>query len=701
MSTKPACKGEAGRRMGWFAVAMLPFLLAMPVEAAKIGLNPLMGDGAPGTNTVISGFNFEASASYTVTLGGRGVTPASVISDASGNIAATTLVLPALPAGFHDVVLTSVTRTYTFTGAYRVWRNICLSPAQGDGRAGRTWKTNGAIPAGGWVGMVFRIEGIGFAARASIAANSITVGGSTTTHAAITVGADGTFGSATIIVDSNLANGRKDIVLNDGVATTFAGVYEVRRSIGLNPSMGSQDAGSSITVSGWGFVDGTTGANSTLVGGNTTTHPSATITNGAFVFTLTLDSKSGAKNDVEISGQEVFTTAYSGVKANMPRLAVSPIVFVGVPNQAFLMEGLANWNAGTIGADTTILAANTDVPTVHSAISASGGTFPATWVRLDGGQPADADTLEIDDPGGGKAITNKCITVKGSLGICPPVSNGAVGYSVSLTGFGFKRGANIAADSIAFGSAAAIHAGVKASDWGDLGPLILSLPALANGDHNIVIDDGVTVRTFNNLYHARRSIGLSFIVGPGSAGEVTNLIGTGFTSGSAIPANSITFGAFGVTHAAIAVAADGSFPAEALTLPVLDAGPYDVTAQEVFPQAYRVYNPLVEVGNFSTPTAGVAGTVVTYTFSFTNTGYEGDPPAVSFVLTDMIPAGMQDVAGSDTSSLPATVEWYDGTCPCWTGVEPAPTDVQRIRWTLTSPLPSGASGYASFQVTAL
>lgn len=321
--------------MGWFVAAMLPFLLAMPAEAAKIGLNPLMGDGAPGTNTVISGFNFEVSASYTVTFGGLGVTPASVTSDASGNIAATTLVFPALPAGFHHVVLTSATRTYTFIGAYRVYRNICVSPVLGEGRAGQTSDTNAAIPTGGWVGMVFRIAGTGFAASASIAANSITVGGATTTHAAITVGAAGTFGSTTIIVDSNLAFGRKDIVLNDGVATTFAGVYEVRRSIRLNPSLGAQDAGTNVTISGWGFVDGMITANSTLVGGDTTTHLATTITNGAFVYTLSLDAEAGAKNDVEILGQGIFANAYAGAKAGKAQLAVSSIVFAGVPNQAF------------------------------------------------------------------------------------------------------------------------------------------------------------------------------------------------------------------------------------------------------------------------------------------------------------------------------------------------------------------------------
>jgi len=105
----------------------------------------------------------------------------------------------------------------------------------------------------------------------------------------------------------------------------------------------------------------------------------------------------------------------------------------------------------------------------------------------------------------------------------------------------------------------------------------------------------------------------------------------------------------------------------------------------------------VTVGKHRTPPSAVSAQVVTYSFSYTNVGYAGDPSVKSFVLHDTIPAGMTYVAGTATSYERATVEWYNGSA--WVTVEPAPASVERIRWTLAAPLASGASGLASFQVT--
>ena len=124
-------------------------LLAVPARAARIGLVPLMGDGAAGRTIVLSGNCFEPSTTYTIRIGGFAVLPATVTSSAGGVIANTTLTLPDLPRGNLDVMLASATMTRSFTGAFRVWPNLCVSPVIGGGRFGETWETNVAIPTGG------------------------------------------------------------------------------------------------------------------------------------------------------------------------------------------------------------------------------------------------------------------------------------------------------------------------------------------------------------------------------------------------------------------------------------------------------------------------------------------------------------------------------------------------------------------------
>src|SRR5687767_372369 len=187
---------------GWRALALAAsgFLLPTGGEAARLGLNPLMGDGAAGRTTVLSGAGFLPGATLNVTFNGVATSPATVIASATGFIAPVTLVLQAMPYGGNTVVLANAVRTYTFTGAYRVFSNVCLAPALGDGRAGQTWQTNAAIPVGGWSGMVFVVEGTGFAAGATLAADTITVGGAATDHPAVVIAASGRLPSTTVIV---------------------------------------------------------------------------------------------------------------------------------------------------------------------------------------------------------------------------------------------------------------------------------------------------------------------------------------------------------------------------------------------------------------------------------------------------------------------------------------------------------------------
>ena len=128
----------------------------------------------------------------------------------------------------------------------------------------------------------------------------------------------------------------------------------------------------------------------------------------------------------------------------------------------------------------------------------------------------------------------------------------------------------------------------------------------------------------------------------------------------------------------------------------MDSGPYDINAQKVFPASYRVYNPIAEVTKFRDLGRGVSSQIVTFSFSFTNVQYVGDPSARSFVLSDNLSPLLKYVGGSPVCNPPATTQWFNGG---WVGVEPVPASLATaIRWTLLSPLPAGASGWAKFQM---
>jgi uncharacterized repeat protein (TIGR01451 family) len=680
------------------SVAGLIMFLAASGQAVEIGLNPLMGDGAAGRQTIISGSSFPPNTTLNVTVGGYATSPGSVVSDVSGDIQPTTLLLPALSAGSHDFVLADISMSYIFTGAYRVGRNICLTPASGDGRAGQTSDTNGAIPPGGWDGMVFQLEGWGFAPNTTISADSITVGGAGTTHAAILTDSTGGLPTTTVIVTSNLALGRKDIVIDDGALVTFPGVYEVRRSLGLNPASGSRNALTVINVSGWGFEDGTILANTIRVGGFAATHGTAAISDGAFSVDVTLQVRiSTGANDID-TGQENFVGVYHGSAGGAVITAIYPVVLDGLPNRAFRVRGIGNWGNGTIQADSILVrhGGGEDISgSSHPAITVAGDVFPETWVRLNGGQERATDRFSIYVPSKLAVQDFRCLEIKQTIGLCPVNGDGRPGFSATLTGFGFEGGAAMAADSITIGGLAVTHAAAQVGlPSGVIDPLVLTAPALPNGDLDIVVDDGPGA-TFGGLFHSCRSIGLSRICGPGTFGATTRLLGCGFSGSSVIDANTIEFGSVPTTHPAISVGADGTFAATDISLGTLDSGSHDIDAQELFAQSYRVYAPVVEMSKYRNPPTGVTGTIVTFSMSFTNTGKIGKPRALDVVLHDSIPAGMLYSAASATSTLPAVIEWYDGA---WQSVEPAPASVQAVRWSLSSPLPSGASGYAFFDV---
>lgn len=692
---------------GWRVLALAAGVLASGVAgAARLGLNPVMGDGAAGRTVMVSGSGFLPGATLNVTFNGVATLPAAVTASATGFIAPVSLTLPALPFGGRTVVLANASRTYTFTDAYRVFANLCLEPAMGDGRAGRTWETDAAIPVGGWSGMVFRIEGTGFSAGVTIAADSITVGGAATDHPPVLISASGGLPSTTVIVTANLSRGSKDLLIPAGASTTvFAGAYEVRRSLGLFPASGPNAGGATATtfMEGFGFDDTPVAANSITIGAAATQHAAFTPVNGAWSGVVRLLGAPGNNGQNVVTAQETFISAWLSVKGTDRKLGVTPVTLSGVPNQAIQVQGMGHWTSGqSIAANTSLLLGpGQDQTMTHGAVGIVAGRFARTWMKIDGSQSDPANGIRIMDPVAGK-IDTKCVDLKPSFFLCPVRSTGAPGWTVTITGFGMAR--NRVMLSLTTGGGLAQIAGAPVSDtFGETPPFAAFLSAIPAGSWSGTLFDGVRAYVLPRTASVVPTIGLSAVNGPGGAGETFDLLGTGFASGAVIGANAIALAgpaSTGTTHPAITVSFSGSFTGTTVTVPTaLPAGAYDLTAAGVFPAAYRV-TPMIAVAKHASPPSGGRGDTVTFALSFTNIGV-GDAAGGPFTLVDTIPAGLVYVPASAASAVPlATIDWRSWSCSCWVPAEPPAADVAAVRWALPGALPNGASGLVWFQGVA-
>jgi len=198
-------------------------------RAAAVTVSPPGGAGRPGEAIRLEGSGFSPSATVSIEVGGAPVVPESLTTNASGRLPAVIVLLAApLPAGKHDVRV-SAGAVAVARGAYFVRPVVTLDPPIGDGRAGATWRTDRALPAGGYQGMVFTLNGTGLPADSFIPADSVRVGKAACAHDPIRIGRDGVLPSTTMVVTADLASGRYDLVLApaDGAAVTFAATYSV------------------------------------------------------------------------------------------------------------------------------------------------------------------------------------------------------------------------------------------------------------------------------------------------------------------------------------------------------------------------------------------------------------------------------------------------------------------------------------------
>lgn len=211
------------------SVCLLVAVAADLHAAPQFTVTPPTGSGRAGEVLRVAGSGFTPSSSVFIQIGGVEAGPGDLLTDPAGALSpAFVLLTGSLPAGRHDAMVVAGV-TATFRGAYQVRPLVTLDPPVGDGRAGATWRTSKAMPAGGYAGMVFTLAGTGFPKDAFIPADSIKLGKASLLHDPIRVGKDGVLASTTLVVASDLAPGRYDLALPPagGMAATFPSAYSV------------------------------------------------------------------------------------------------------------------------------------------------------------------------------------------------------------------------------------------------------------------------------------------------------------------------------------------------------------------------------------------------------------------------------------------------------------------------------------------
>jgi len=596
-------------------VIVAPFTV---LSAAAVTLTGSKTSGTVGTSVTLTGSGYTPAA--TISIYWDVITPAKLlttaVADGAGALPSTVVVVPTSTKGVHVFIAYDTGANKAGQAKFTVSSGITLNPT--------------SIPA--LAGATTSISGTGFT-PGTIAANSITMGGIATSHAAITVAADGTFPATTVSVVAALPAGAQDVVVQ---GVTFA--KKVMSSLaGQNPkleySATSGNVGSTVTMYGSGFATSEPNIGLTF-GGNPQaitvvpgygTGGAGLVTadvNGAFQATFPVPTMQRGTYLMHVAAATVVPDVSFAIT---PKLTLAPTS--GNVGDAVTMSG-TGFTAGTIAANTVTLGGKT---VTHAAITvAADGTFPATGFNVPavsgGGQKLDVVVQGTTFTG---AFTvNPLITAVNDIHLTnnelTETSNaGNAGDPLKILGTGFLAGETV---TVKFGTnVATITFGGVPTAAGALDARIL-VPEIAAGTYKINVT-GTTVKntatyatsfTINALGTTPSimiNLSAKGVMGPvegqapsGYVGDSIAIKGTGFLAGEAVTAVTYDGTAVASTPAAPFIAnVYGVFTA-AFTVPLSVRGNHliDVTAtSNPTPRTYDIASKIT----LNPISAAVNGTV--------------------------------------------------------------------------------------------
>ncbi len=525
--------------------------LVTPGTATVTVFNPAPGGGAsngaaftisvpatPPTVTSVVPNSGPLAGGTTVTIGGTGFV-AGATSVTIGSYAATGVVVGSATS------LTAVTPSSAGAGA----RNVFVTTP-----AGQTQLTNGftylSVPSVSGVtpsagplsgGTTVTITGSGFFAGGT----AVTIGGVPATGVVV-----GSANSLTAVTPAGTA-GPKDVVVTTvgGSGTLTSGfTYRAAPSVsGMTPDTGPAAGGTSVTITGSGFVSGAT---TVTIGGAAAT---GVVVGSASSLTAVTPAGTAGPRDVAVTtagGSATLTGAFTYLAA--------PTVSEVTPNSGSLAGGATVTVTGSgfiVGATTVTI-----------------GGVAATGVVV-----ANASSLTAVTPAGTAGPRNVVVTTAGGSGtlaggfiylVAPAVSgltpgSGplAGGTTVTISGGAFVAGGTtvtvggVAATGVVVGSASSLTA---------------VTPAGTAGPKDVVVTTagGSGTLTSGFIYRAAPSVsGITPDNGPTSGGTTVTITGGEFVAGG----TTVTIGGAAATGVVV-----GSVSSLTAVTPAGTAGPKDV-----------------------------------------------------------------------------------------------------------------------------
>ncbi len=387
---------------------------AYHASPALTGVSPASGTSLGGTTVTLTGSGFldNAPGANAVTFGGTAATSVVVVDDATLTCAA-----PArTPGSVVDVVLSNANGTATLAAAFRYHQVPTLtsvSPATG-------------APGGG---TSVTLTGTGFLNDAP-GTNTVTFGATVATNVvavsdtSITCDAPAGTAGATVNVTVANANGSATRVN----AFTF---YPAPTLAGISPDHGPESGGTTVTLTGTGFLDNFAGTNTVTIGGVAAT--SVVVTSNTSLTCVTPALAAGAARDVVLANANGSATLSAAYTYNVPPTltAVSPAAGSAQGGTSVTLTG-TGFQANQAGANTVTIggAALTSVVVVDD--TTIQGLVPA------GTAGASADVVVTNLNGTAALVGGYAYHAAPTLtAVTPDFGPAAGGTAVTLTGSGF------------------------------------------------------------------------------------------------------------------------------------------------------------------------------------------------------------------------------------------------------------------------
>ena len=245
--------------------------------------------GPPGTVVTIVGEGFPASrpaaSANTVSIAPifGSTTKTNLFTDGSGNLPGSDQFT--IPAAATTSV---ITLTVSITGADSV-------AATGTAKFTVTSRVLTAVPTSGPKGTKILLTGTKFTASGTVTANTVTVGGASTTHAVANLTSSGDVPGITLAIPSGAAIGSNTISLSDTASTPLTGTTTFTVTVPtITAGLTSATMGQSVPVDGAGWVPNSS-VTITLTSASVTvaTKVATADGSGAFSTTVTIPSTVG------------------------------------------------------------------------------------------------------------------------------------------------------------------------------------------------------------------------------------------------------------------------------------------------------------------------------------------------------------------------------------------------------------------------